>query len=207
VFQILVSWHAGIFTFIKTSGPSGGTVWGAYGLGPLEHWDRGLESHSRHGRRISAFLCFVLFVIGRCLEMGRSPVQEDLQKCIKVLIMNRNRPKGLIHETLASSHRITRCNNPENLEFHLLCLENRVGLAQWYSSGLRTGWSGLRTPGVVGNFSLHHRVQTGSGSHPASYPSGRAVKLTTHLHLVPRSKNAWSYTATPPIRLYGIVLS
>jgi hypothetical protein len=30
------------------------------------------------------------------------------------------------------------------------------------------------------------------------------VKLTTHLHLVPRSKNAWSYTSTPPIRLHEI---
>jgi hypothetical protein len=27
--------------------------------------------------------------------------------------------------------------------------------------------------------------------------SGRGVKLTTHVHLVPRSKNAWSYTSTP----------
>jgi hypothetical protein len=27
--------------------------------------------------------------------------------------------------------------------------------------------------------------------------SGRGVKLTTHLQLVPRSKNAWSYTSTP----------
>jgi hypothetical protein len=26
---------------------------------------------------------------------------------------------------------------------------------------------------------------------------GRGVKLTTHLHLMPRSKNAWSYTSTP----------
>jgi len=33
------------------------------------------------------------------------------------------------------------------------------------------------------------------------------VKLTTHLHLVPRSKNAWSYTSTPPIRFHGLVLS
>jgi hypothetical protein len=33
------------------------------------------------------------------------------------------------------------------------------------------------------------------------------VKLTTHLHLVPRSKNAWSYTSTPPIRLNGVMLS
>jgi hypothetical protein len=26
--------------------------------------------------------------------------------------------------------------------------------------------------------------------------SGRGVKLTIHLHLVPRSKNEWSYTST-----------
>jgi len=31
--------------------------------------------------------------------------------------------------------------------------------------------------------------------------------LTAHLHLVPRSKNAWNYTSTPPIRLHGVVLS
>jgi hypothetical protein len=28
--------------------------------------------------------------------------------------------------------------------------------------------------------------------------SGRDVKQTTHFHLVPRSKNAWSYTSTHP---------
>jgi len=33
------------------------------------------------------------------------------------------------------------------------------------------------------------------------------VKLTTHIHLVPRTKNAWSYTSTPPIHLNGVVLS
>jgi hypothetical protein len=32
------------------------------------------------------------------------------------------------------------------------------------------------------------------------------VKLTTHLHLVPRSKNEWSCTTTSPIRLHGVVL-
>jgi len=31
--------------------------------------------------------------------------------------------------------------------------------------------------------------------------------MTTHLHLVPRSKDAWSYTSTPPIRLHGVILS
>jgi hypothetical protein len=51
----------------------------------------------------------------------------------------------------------------------------------------------------AGNFSLHHHIQNGSGAHPASYPmgtrgsfpggkSGRYVKLTTHLHLVPKSR-------------------
>jgi hypothetical protein len=33
-------------------------------------------------------------------------------------------------------------------------------------------------PGWAGNFSLHHRVQNGSGAHPASYPVGiRALSL------------------------------
>jgi hypothetical protein len=69
----------------------------------------------------------------------------------------------------------------------------------------------------AGNFSLYHRVQNDSGTHPASYPmgtgyvfpwgySGRSVKLTTHLHLLPRLKNEWSYTFTPPLRLHCMVL-
>jgi hypothetical protein len=33
------------------------------------------------------------------------------------------------------------------------------------------------------------------------------VKLTTHLRPVQRSKNGWSCTSTPPIRLHGVVLS
>jgi hypothetical protein len=31
---------------------------------------------------------------------------------------------------------------------------------------------GIRFPAEAGNFSLHHRVQTGSVAHPASYPVG-----------------------------------
>jgi hypothetical protein len=73
-----------------------------------------------------------------------------------------------------------------------------AGIAQ---SVLRraTGWTaGVRFPAGAKAFSLLHSVQTGSVAHPASYPmgsmglfprgqSGRGVKLTTHLHLVPRS--------------------
>jgi hypothetical protein len=76
-----------------------------------------------------------------------------------------------------------------------------------------TGWMmGVRVPAGVRNFSLHHRVQNGSGAHPDSYPvvSGglkRPEREADHSHLVPRSKNAWSYTCTSPIRLHGVVLS
>jgi len=37
--------------------------------------------------------------------------------------------------------------------------------------------------------------------------SGRCLKLTTHLYLVPRSKNEWSCTFTPTIHLHGVVFS
>jgi hypothetical protein len=37
------------------------------------------------------------------------------------------------------------------------------------SAGLRAGWLGIRVPAGAGNFSLHHRVQTGSETPPASY--------------------------------------
>jgi hypothetical protein len=30
----------------------------------------------------------------------------------------------------------------------------------------------VRVPAEAGNFPLHHRVQTGSGAHPVSYPMG-----------------------------------
>jgi hypothetical protein len=31
--------------------------------------------------------------------------------------------------------------------------------------------SRVRSPAGAGNFSLHHRVENGSGVHPASYPT------------------------------------
>jgi hypothetical protein len=43
-------------------------------------------------------------------------------------------------------------------------------------SGIALGYGlddrGVRVPVGAGNFSLHHRVQTGSGAHPVSYPMG-----------------------------------
>jgi hypothetical protein len=65
----------------------------------------------------------------------------------------------------------------------------------------------LRFPARAGNSSLHHRVQNGSGAHPASYPMGnggsfpgvkRPESEADQSH--PSSaevKNAWSYNSTP----------
>jgi hypothetical protein len=51
-------------------------------------------------------------------------------------------------------------------------------MSRYRSVGTVTGYRlddrmiGVRFPVGPGNFSLRHRVQTGSGVHPASYPMG-----------------------------------
>jgi hypothetical protein len=68
----------------------------------------------------------------------------------------------------------------------------------------------VRFPAGAGNFSLHHRVQNGSGAHSVSYPIGTAGGGALSLgvkrpgreadHSPPYSaevKNAWNYTSTP----------
>jgi hypothetical protein len=86
------------------------------------------------------------------------------------------------------------------------CSGQTVPAATWFSLGM-TPEAGSPPPAVF-SLSLYHRVQTGSGAHPASYPMviRRGVKLTTHLHLVPRLRIRG--TIPPfPIRLHGVVLS
>jgi hypothetical protein len=63
---------------------------------------------------------------------------------------------GQLHNSIASKIRLNR--------------DSSVGIALGY--GLDDRGSGVRFPAWAGNFSLHHRVQNGSGSHPASYPMG-----------------------------------
>jgi hypothetical protein len=48
--------------------------------------------------------------------------------------------------------------------------DSSVGIALGY--GLDDWDSRVRILAEDGNFSLHHRVQNGSGAHPASYPMG-----------------------------------
>jgi hypothetical protein len=53
----------------------------------------------------------------------------------------------------------------DNFTFYLY---SSVGIALGY--GLEDRGSRVRFTAGVGNFSLHHRVQNGSGAHPVSYP-------------------------------------
>jgi hypothetical protein len=48
--------------------------------------------------------------------------------------------------------------------------DSSVGMVLGY--GLDDRGSRVRFPAGTGNFSLHRRVQNGSGAHPASYPMG-----------------------------------
>jgi hypothetical protein len=48
--------------------------------------------------------------------------------------------------------------------------DSSVGIVLGY--GLDDLCSRVRSPAVAGNFSLHHRVQNGSRTQPASYPVG-----------------------------------
>jgi hypothetical protein len=67
------------------------------------------------------------------------------------------------------------------------------------------------------DFSLHNRVQIGSGAHPAPYPMGTrdsypGEKRPGHEadHSPPPSaevKNVWSYTSIPPVAPHGVVIS
>jgi hypothetical protein len=58
-------------------------------------------------------------------------------------------------------------------------------------------------------FSFRHRVQTGSGDHPAFHATSTGA-LSLELKRPPSSaevKNAWSCTSSPSIRLHGVVLN
>jgi hypothetical protein len=73
----------------------------------------------------------------------------------------------------------------------------RAGITQRYSAGLQAGW--LRVPAGAGNFSVHHRVQTGSGAQPGSYPMSERVSFSG----VKRPERKADHS--PPSRMRGAI--
>jgi hypothetical protein len=67
--------------------------------------------------------------------------------------------------------------------------DSSVGIALGY--GLDDRGSRVRLPARAGNFSLHHRVQNGSGAHPASYPMGTSDSFPGG-----KAARAWSWPLT-----------
>jgi hypothetical protein len=94
--------------------------------------------------------------------------------------------------------------------------DSSVGIALGYE--LDDRGSRVRFPAGARNFSLHHRVQNGSGAHSDSYSMWVPGALSLGVKRTGREtdhsppsraqvKYAWSYISTPPIRLHEVVLS
>jgi hypothetical protein len=101
--------------------------------------------------------------------------------------------------------------------YHLTKIKSRdssVGIATGYR--LEGRGSTFRFPAGAGNFSLHHCVQKGSGTHTALYPMGaggsfllvkRPRREADHTPpTIDEVKNAWSYISSSPICLHDVVL-
>jgi hypothetical protein len=92
--------------------------------------------------------------------------------------------------------------------------DSSVGIALGY--GLDDRGSRVQFTAGAGNFSLHHRLQNGSGPHPASYPTvpgalslgvKRPGREADHSPPSGAEVQEWSYTSTLPIRFHCVVLS
>jgi hypothetical protein len=66
---------------------------------------------------------------------------------------------------------VTGCVADGLIAIHIPICSNRSSVAEM-TQLLDYKREVVRFPTGAGNFSLHHRVQNGSGAHPASYPLG-----------------------------------
>jgi hypothetical protein len=75
--------------------------------------------------------------------------------------------------------------------------DSSVGIALGY--GLEDRGSRFRFLAGAGNFSFHHRVQNGSGAHPASYPMGTRGSFPEG-----KAAGAWSWQLTSMKTYWGV---
>jgi hypothetical protein len=94
--------------------------------------------------------------------------------------------------------------------------DSSIDIATDYGLDGRSSMAGVRFPARIRNISLLYSVHTGFGAHLTSYPthigasfpwykSGRGMKLTTHLHLLQRSR--MMKLQIQSVRLHGVVLN
>jgi hypothetical protein len=99
--------------------------------------------------------------------------------------------------------------------FEGMSRDSSAGIALGY--GLEDRGSMVRFPSGAGNFSIHHRVQNGSGAHPASYPMGirgsfpgvkRPGREADHSPPSSAEVKEWvELTSTSQYAIHGVVLS
>jgi hypothetical protein len=96
-------------------------------------------------------------------------------------------------ERIPVTHCIRGWVVPTKMMYLHLFTSIQVGavMAQWFSAGLRAGWSVVRIPAGAGNFSLHHSVQNGYGAHPACYPMSIMGSFPAD-----KAVGAWSWPPT-----------
>jgi hypothetical protein len=129
-----------------------------------------------------------------------SPVPTTIMHCnLQGHTWNKSKYCFSVLVKLRKTKIISNTDDHHTESFIFKCMWSWARIAQWYSTRLQVGWSGLQVLAGAGNFSLCHCVQTGSGAHTASYPMDTRgsfpggvkqlrCELTTHLHLVPRSR-------------------
>jgi hypothetical protein len=95
---------------------------------------------------------------------------------------------GLNQGQINPIHNITPCFFKIHFNIILPPTDSSVGIALGY--GLDDRGSRVRFPAGAGSFSLH-RVQNGSGAHPASYPMGTRGSFPGG-----KAAGAWSWPLT-----------
>jgi hypothetical protein len=129
-----------------------------------------------------------------CSGVSTSPLLELRSSCISIT----HHPQPQLH---------VKCDIPDCCsQSHLSpILLNAVGVSEWHE------WhTSVSSIFMILLLYILNRPSLLSNGYQGSFRGGKAagsVKLTTHFHLVPRSKNEWSYTSTHPIHFHGVVLS
>jgi hypothetical protein len=107
------------------------------------------------------------------------PFQEAFEYYFKIIFQNSKRTVTLQEQV------------PSLLTYNVLSLSiTAADSGSWFR--VLTLWTVKRcnnwpTQSKAGNFSLHYRVQNGSGAHPASYPMGNRCSF-------PGGKAAWAWS-------------